>query len=118
MRIATSCSIFCVLLAVGCSSGPIMPGEDDQATLQTAFIEAAAGDVIELGAGTFTLTDPLEISNREGITLRGAGMDQTILDFSGQETGGAGVDMMNMTNLVVEDMRIMDAAGNGSPIRP
>lgn len=103
----------CALVLGACNGGAISPGDDDQTTLQTAFVDAVDGDVIELGAGTFTLTDALELSGRSNITLRGAGMEETILDFSGQETGGAGLDMMNMTNVVVEDMRIMDAAGNG-----
>lgn len=101
------------LSACGSSGGVITPGGDDQTNIQTRFIDSVDGEVIEFGAGTFTLTDPLELSNREGIVLRGQGMDETILDFSGQETGGAGLDLMNMTNVVIEDMRIMDAAGNG-----
>ncbi len=116
MRLTTFASLTGLLGAftlVGCGGGAITPGEDDQLAIQTAFVDSVDGEVIELGAGTFTLTDPLEISNRTGITLRGAGMNETILDFSGQETGGAGLDMMNMTNVIVEDMTILDAAGNG-----
>jgi hypothetical protein len=103
-----------LLLTSACSDAiTIDPGDDDQTAIQTAFIDVADGQVIELGAGTFTLTDALEMSNRADVTLRGAGMDETVLDFSGQQTGGAGIDMLNMTNVVIEDLAIVDAAGNG-----
>lgn len=91
----------------------ISPGEDDQTAIQAAFIDAADGETVCLDEGTFTLSDPLEISGRTDFTLRGAGAGATILDFSSQATGGAGIDMMGMTRLVVEEFKILDAQGNG-----
>ncbi|MGE0785262.1 MAG: parallel beta-helix domain-containing protein [Sandaracinaceae bacterium] len=104
------------LSLAACGSGNVIhvdPSSDDQTAIQTAFVDVEDDMVIELGAGTYTLTDALELSNHSGVTLRGAGMGQTTLDFSGQVTGGAGVDMMNMTNVLVEGLTILDAAGNG-----
>ncbi len=102
------------LVALSCGDGPgISPSGDDQTTLQTALIEAIDGDVVELGSGTFRLTDVLEVSGKTDVTIRGQGMDATTLDFSGQEVGGAGLDLTNMTRVVVEDLAIMDAQGNG-----
>ncbi|HEY8429765.1 MAG TPA: parallel beta-helix domain-containing protein [Sandaracinaceae bacterium] len=91
----------------------VRPGGDDRANIQAAFIEANDGDTVCLAAGTFTLVDPLEIRDRTNFTLRGMGPEQTVLDFSGQELGGTGIGMTNMTNVVVEDLGIVDAAGNG-----
>ena len=102
-----------LLLACGDDGPGIQPGGDDQTTLQTALIDAVDGDVIELGAGTFTLTDVLNVSGKTDLTIRGQGMDETRLDFSGQEVGGAGLDLTNMTRVVVEDLEIWDAQGNG-----
>lgn len=95
----------------------VEPGDDDQTAIQTALIEAEDGDTVCLAAGTFTLTDPLEISNRTDFTLRGAGPEETVLDFSDQAAGGTGIDMMNMTRVVVSDLGIVDAAGNGLRIQ-
>lgn len=91
----------------------VSPGTDDQTAIQSAFIEATDGQTVCLDEGTFALTDPVEISGRTDFTLRGAGANASILDFSGQTVGGAGVDMMNMNRLVVEDLAILDARGNG-----
>lgn len=107
------------LLSMACNDVPagcdhyITPGDDDQTAIQEVFVLAEDGDTVCLAAGTFTLTDPLEVSSRSDFTLRGAGMDETTLDFSGQTAGGTGIDMMNMTRLLVEDLAIMDAVGNG-----
>ena len=95
----------------------VEPGGDDQTAIQTAFVSAANGETVCLGAGTFVLTDPLEVRGLTGFTFRGAGMMDTTLDFSGQETGGAGVDMNVMTNVLVEEMSIIDATGNGLRIQ-
>lgn len=102
------------LLALSCGGGSgISPSGDDQTVLQTALIDVADGEVVELGSGTFVLTDVLEVSGKTDVTIRGQGMDRTVLDFSGQEVGGAGLDLTNMTRVVVEDLAIMDAQGNG-----
>lgn len=91
----------------------VEPGDDDQTAIQQAFIDAGDGETVCLAEGTFTLTDPLEISSRTDFTLRGAGPETTVLDFSEQAAGGTGIDMMSMTRVVVEDIGIVDAAGNG-----
>jgi len=103
-----------LLLASCGDDGPgIAPGSDDQTTLQTALIEALDGDIVELGSGRFRLTDVLEVSGKTDLTIRGQGMDETILDFAGQTVGGAGLDLTNMNRVIVEDLAIMDAQGNG-----
>lgn len=91
----------------------VEPSGDDQSAIQTAFVEARDGETVCLAAGTFTLTDPVSVSGLSDFTLRGDGRDSTILDFSGQETGGDAVLMMNMRDLTVADLAIRDAAGDG-----
>lgn len=114
MNVLRLFSAILLVLAASCGDGPgIQPSGDDQTRLQAAFIEALDGDVVELGSGTFTLTDVLEVSGKTDLTIRGQGMDETVLDFSGQTVGGAGLDLTNMTRVVIEDLAIMDAQGNG-----
>jgi hypothetical protein len=49
----------------------------DTATLVAAVRDGGEGTTIELGAGTFELAAPLEL--KAGMTLKGAGMDATII---------------------------------------
>ncbi|MCC6874309.1 MAG: right-handed parallel beta-helix repeat-containing protein [Sandaracinaceae bacterium] len=107
----------------GCGGGPsipagcdayVEPSEDDQTAANLALVEAQSGDTVCFAAGTFTFTDPLEVSRLTDFTLRGAGMGDggTVLDFSTQTAGGSGVEMLMMTNVVVEDLAIVDSPGN------
>lgn len=107
------------LLVVACNSKPagcddyVQPGNDDQTAIQTALVYAEDGHTVCLAPGTFHLTDPLEVSGLTDFTLRGDATDTTLLDFTGQAAGGTGIDMMNMTRVVVSDLTIHNAAGNG-----
>jgi parallel beta-helix repeat protein len=46
------------------------------------------------------------------VTIRGAGMDKTVLSFAGQVAGGEGVNVTG-NSVTVEDLGIEDAGGNG-----
>jgi parallel beta-helix repeat protein len=112
-----------LLLLIGCNGLPdgadyyVEPsGGDDTAAIQTAFVSAQDGEVVLLAAGTFHLTDAIEVSGLANFTLRGEGMEETILDFTDQMTGGDGITMMNMTDVTVEDLAIIDAPGDGLTI--
>jgi hypothetical protein len=56
-----------------CTAGPITSTE----ALVAAIHDGAEGDTILIAPGTFQLSEPLE--PKSGMTLRGAGMDKTIL---------------------------------------
>src|SRR5690606_5714773 len=66
---------------------PLSAEGDFGATLQAALTAAKPGETILLPEGTFQLTDGLSL-DVDGVTLRGAGQDKTILDFAGQEGAG------------------------------
>ena len=110
---------FTAALVAACGDDPegIQPSGDDQTTLQTALSGLDDGDTIVIGAGTFTLTDVLNVSGKADVTIRGQGMDETVLDFAGQAVGGAGLDLTNMERVVVENLSIVDARGNGLRVR-
>jgi len=82
-----------------------------QTALQEALILAAPGDVIELGEGRFTLTDGLSL-DVEGVTVRGAGMDKTVLDFTGQQGAGEGL-LVTSDNVTLRGFAIENAKGDG-----
>ncbi|MBY0342297.1 MAG: right-handed parallel beta-helix repeat-containing protein [Sphingomonadales bacterium] len=82
-----------------------------QTALQEALILAAPGDVIELGEGRFTLTDGLSL-DVEGVTVRGAGMDKTVLDFTGQQGAGEGL-LVTSDNVTLRGFAIENPKGDG-----
>jgi parallel beta-helix repeat protein len=48
----------------------------------------------------------------DGVTLRGAGMDKTILSFKGQKAGAEGL-LVNAGNFTLENLAIEDSKGDG-----
>ena len=89
-----------------------LPAEGDfGATLQAALIAAAPGDTILLPEGTFQLTDGLSL-DVDGVTLRGAGQEKTILDFSGQEGAGEGL-LVTSDDVTLMDFGVRNTRGDG-----
>lgn len=89
----------------------IAPGPEVQTALQEALILAEPGDVIQLEAGTFNLELGLSL-DVDNVTLRGRGMDKTILDFKGQVAGAEGLHVTS-DNVLLEDFAVVDTKGNG-----
>ncbi len=89
----------------------VAPGENAQGRLQEALILAAPGDVVELGAGRFQLTDGLSLDVK-GVTLRGAGMDATVLDFTGQQGSGEGL-LVTSSDVTLRDFAVENSKGDG-----
>ncbi|NDV62272.1 hypothetical protein G0Q06_07420 [Puniceicoccales bacterium CK1056] len=65
----------------GASPSNISPTNDDAVGIKVAISVAQPGDIIFIPAGTYTLRQELQIPT--GLTLRGAGKDQTILVTEG-----------------------------------
>ncbi|MFM5953223.1 MAG: parallel beta-helix domain-containing protein [Novosphingobium sp.] len=89
----------------------VAAGEGAQTRLQEALILAQPGDVVELGAGRFVLTDGLSL-DANGVTVRGAGMDATVLDFSGQQGAGEGL-LVTSDNVTLRDFAVENTKGDG-----
>ena len=88
----------------------VAPGPDAQERLQTALIDAKPGDVVRLAAGRFVLTDGLSLdANR--VTVRGAGADRTVLDFTGQKATGEGL-LVTSDDVVLRDFAVENAKGD------
>lgn len=88
----------------------VKASNDVQFELQGRLIEAIPGDIIQLEAGTYRLTQQLDIVT-DNITIKGRGSDQTILSFQGQTSGGQGIEATG-NNFVLEGLAIEDTAGN------
>lgn len=93
----------------------VAAGEGAQGRLQEALIVAAPGDVVELGAGRFVLTDGLSLDVK-GVTVRGKGMDATVLDFSGQKGAGEGL-LVTSDEVTLRDFAVENTRATGSRAR-
>ena len=89
----------------------IAPGEGAQERLQEALILAEPGDEIVLGAGHFELTDGLSL-DVDSVTVRGAGMDATVLDFTSQQDAGEGL-LVTSDFVTLRDFGVENPKGDG-----
>ncbi|MBI3555847.1 MAG: right-handed parallel beta-helix repeat-containing protein [Deltaproteobacteria bacterium] len=92
----------------------IAPGSDLPYRLQTAVILAHPNTIVELPEGRFDFLDELVIRTSH-LTLRGQGMDKTILTFRKQFNGGQGV-LAGGNAFTVEDLAIEDTPGDALKI--
>jgi len=97
-------------LPEGCDAY-IEPSDDDQSALQGALIDAAEGATVCLGEGTFHFVTEVTMT-RTGITLRGAGVDATALDFSEQDLGANGL-LITADDATLEHLKVVNSAGDG-----
>ena len=87
---------------------------DFQKTLQTQLITAKPGDVITIPAGVHEINRGLSL-NVSGVTIRGEGMDKSILSFKNQVQGAEGL-LVHASDFTIEDLAIEDTAGDGLKI--
>lgn len=105
--------VFKHILLVFCLFGFSAMGQADfEKNLQKRLILAEDGATIELAAGRFTLTKSLSLEGKKNITLRGQGMDKTILSFKNQTQGAEGIKVTNCENIVIEDLTAEDSKGD------
>jgi parallel beta-helix repeat protein len=88
----------------------ISPGPDAQEQLLTALIEALPGDDILVKAGTYDLTEALSVTV-DHVTLRGEGMDETVLRFDGLTQAGEGL-LVRANDFTLEDIGLEDGPGD------
>ena len=100
------------LLVSACTRDTPPPLDSDfQQALQTQLINAQPGDVISIPAGVHAINRGLSL-NVSGVTLRGEGMDASILSFRDQVQGAEGL-LVNASDVTFEDFAIEDTAGDG-----
>jgi parallel beta-helix repeat protein len=86
------------------------PGPDLDERVQEAFVLAEPGDTFAFGPGTFEFTTGLSI-DVDDITVRGVGMDESILSFAGQIAGAQGL-LVSGDEFTMEDIAVEDAVGD------
>lgn len=111
MRILPLLSLIALASPLAAKEIKVAAGPDAQERLQGALIEAAAGDVIAIGAGRFDLTDGLSL-DVDKVTVRGAGPGQTVLSFKGQLGSGEGL-LVTSDDVTLRDFAVEDSKGDG-----
>ncbi|MGN7831766.1 parallel beta-helix domain-containing protein [Pseudoxanthomonas sp. 22568] len=82
--------------------------------LHERLLDAKPGEVIEIPAGTYHFDRSLTL-RADGVTIRGAGMDKTVLSFKGQKAGAEGL-LVNGDDFAIENLTIQDSKGDGLKI--
>ena len=90
---------------------PVQPFEE---VLQQQLIQAQPGDVIDIPPGIHNITRSLSLTV-DGVTLRGAGINTTILSFKNQLQGAEGL-LVNADNFTIQDLAIEDTVGDALKI--
>lgn len=85
-----------------------------QDTLQLALLDASPGDVITIPAGTHQLDRGLSLTV-DGVTIRGEGMEVSVLSFSNQIAGAEGL-LVTGDDVVLENFAVEDAKGDAIKI--
>ena len=110
-------SIPCLLL-IGCNQSedaqPLPRDLSFEESFQLQLIEAEPGTIIDVPAGTHSFTRSLSL-NVPGVTIRGAGMNQSVLSFANQVQGAEGL-LVTANDFVVEDLAIEDTIGDALKI--
>ena len=111
MRLAPLSLLALSVLLAACGEEPApLANLDFQKDLQTQLIKAKPGSVIEIPAGIYQLDRSLSLKV-SGVTIRGAGMDKTILSFKGQKSGAEGL-LVDASDFTIEDIAFEDTKGD------
>ncbi len=86
----------------------LAPSFEDE--LRLALETAQPGDVITIPEGVHPMTRGL-VLNTDGVTIRGAGMEASVLSFKNQVAGAEGL-LVNASDFTIEDMAIEDSKGD------
>ena len=110
-RLVFAALAFAAASPLAAATHEVAAGEGAQERLQEALILAEPGDEVVLGEGRFVLTDGLSL-DVDNVTVRGAGMDETVLDFTTQEGAGEGF-LITSDGVTVRDFALENPKGDG-----
>lgn len=84
----------------------------EEKKLQRLFVTATDNSTIELPEGTFQLNMSLWLDGKKNVTIKGKGMDKTILNFTNQVSGAEGIKVTNGKNITLQDVAVQDTKGD------
>ncbi len=83
---------------------------DFASTLQEKLLDAKPGDIIEIPEGLHEFNRGLSLTV-DGVTIRGAGQDKTILSFKNQIAGAEGL-LVTANDFTLENIALEDSKGD------
>lgn len=103
-------TLVCAAQIVTAKTVTFTPGPDTQEAVQEAFILSPPGTTFLFKAGTYTFDQSLSL-DVDNVTIRGEGMDKTVLTFKSQDSGAEGL-YITSDKVTLEDFAIEDTTGN------
>lgn len=100
-----------VELPEGCDFFVSADSDTVQEDMLTALVDVEPMQVVCVSEGTFNFTRQLTMTT-DDVTLRGAGQDTTIFDFSDQKSGGNGILIEGDRN-TIETLTVIETPGDG-----
>ncbi|VVT14414.1 conserved hypothetical protein [Sphingomonas sp. EC-HK361] len=82
--------------------------------LQQQLLDAKPGDVIDIPAGKYALSRSLSLA-ANGVTIKGAGMDKTVLSFAKANSGAEGL-LVTGDDFTLQDIALEDTKGDALKI--
>ncbi len=101
-------------LLAGCGAKTGVNDPDFEKNLQQKLLDAKPGDVIDVPAGKYSLSRSLSLA-ANGVTVRGAGMDKTILSFANAISGAEGL-LVTGDDFTLQDIALEDTKGDALKI--
>ena len=111
LRALVATALICLAVPAGARTLSVAAGAGAQDRLQEALLDAKPGDVVQIGAGRFELTDGLSL-DIDRVTVRGAGQGRTVLSFATQQGAGEGL-LVTSDDVTLRDFTVEDAKGDG-----
>ena len=110
-------AIFLYVIFTSSVLGQNKTPQEIQREIQGKILAAKPGDTVKLDAGRFPLIRSLFLSNRNNITIMGAGKEETILSFNTQEEGLEGFKIFNCQDIRLIGFGIENSWGDGLTIQ-
>jgi len=110
MSIYSGFLILMFTLSINSKEIIIEAGPNAHERLQEAMILMKDGDTLIIDSGNYIFEDSLSL-DVDNVTIKGKGMNETILDFKDQKTGAQGL-LVTSDKVTLEGFSIMNAKGD------
>lgn len=97
---------------VMCGEGQEWASAEEVTAIENLVELAEDNSVVTLPAGCFKMNNQLTVDSKNNLVLRGAGINQTYLDFSDVD-GKDGIAISGGSNITIEDLQVAEASKNG-----
>ena len=110
-RVSLIAILTCLATGAPAAEVVVEAGPDAAERLTEALIMAGEGDTIRIGEGRIELSEGLSL-DVDGVTVRGAGPDRTVLSLKAQTGSGEGL-LVTSDRVVLEGFAVEDSKGDG-----